>query len=249
VWSSCTHPNLYLFYTILKYQFQRSSCVIFINTAWNSTNQPVIIRTSLSRVILGPHHLHPQPPPMPPPCALLLRPPSPCHTCHASARPNFPTTSLPTSPPSRLHYRGACNRPERPRNLATPPLAMNPPVTRDENGFGIFRNSGNRFRNFSIGFTGNGIFRKRNRFSEFSIGIGIEIGVVFYRPFPSVTGFCRKLPDLCLGNFRNCVLEIFSEFSSMWFFRIACTFLDKDYLFLYFLVALRFFFGLDGVGR
>jgi hypothetical protein len=86
------------------------------------------------------------------------------------------------------------------------------PDTRDENGFGIFRNSGNRFRNFSIGFTGNGIFRKRNRFSEFSIGIGIGIGVVFYRPFLSVTGFCRKLPDLCLGNFRNCVSEFFRNF-------------------------------------
>jgi hypothetical protein len=78
---------------------------------------------------------------------------------------------------------------------------------RDENGFEIFQNSGNRFRNFSIGVTGNGIFRKRNRFSEFSIGIG----VVFYRPFPSVTGFCRKLPDLCLGIFRNSV----SEFSGI----------------------------------
>jgi hypothetical protein len=66
---------------------------------------------------------------------------------------------------------------------------------RDENGFRIFRYSGNRFRNFSIGFVDNGIFRKRNRFSEFSIGIGIGIGVVFYRPFPSVIGFCRKLPD------------------------------------------------------
>jgi hypothetical protein len=85
----------------------------------------------------------------------------------------------------------------------------------DENGFGIFRNSGNRFRNFSIKFTGNGIFRKRNRFSEFSIGTGIGIGVVFYRPFPSVTGFCRKLPDLCVGIFQNCVSEFFSEFSSM----------------------------------
>jgi hypothetical protein len=93
-------------------------------------------------------------------------------------------------------------------------------IRRDENGFGIFRYSGNRFRNFSVGFIGNGIFRKRNRFSEFSIGIGI--GVVFYRPFPLVTGFCRKLPDLCLGIFRNCVSEFFgivsrnfSEFSSM----------------------------------
>jgi hypothetical protein len=82
-------------------------------------------------------------------------------------------------------------------------------MIRDENGFGIFRYSGNRFRNFSVGFIGNGIFRKQNRFSEFSIGIGIGIGVVFYRPFPSVTGFCRKLPDLCLGIFRNCVSEFF----------------------------------------
>jgi hypothetical protein len=82
-------------------------------------------------------------------------------------------------------------------------------ASRDENGFGIFRYSGNRFRNFSIGFTGNGIFQKRNRFSEFSIGIGIRIGVAFYRPFPLVTGFCRKLPDLCLGFFRNCVSEFF----------------------------------------
>jgi hypothetical protein len=95
-------------------------------------------------------------------------------------------------------------------------------VFRDENGFGNFRYSGNRFRNFSIGFIGNSIFRKRNRFSEFSIGTGIGIGVVFYRPFPSVTGFCRKLPDLCLEIFRNCVSEFFgivsrkfSEFSSM----------------------------------
>jgi hypothetical protein len=120
-----------------------------------------------------------------------------------------------------------------------------PDIARDENGFGIFRNSGNRFRNFSIGFIGNSIFRKRNRFSEFSIGIGIGIGVVFYRPFPSVTGFCRKLPDLCLGNFRNCVSEFFRNFFRNFpacdFFCIACTSLNKDYLFLYFLDALRFF--------
>jgi hypothetical protein len=31
-------------------------------------------------------------------------------------------------------------------------------------------------------------------------------------------------------------------------FRIACTSLDKDYVFLYFLDTLRFF-GIDGVGR
>jgi hypothetical protein len=41
----------------------------------------------------------------------------------------------------------------------------------------------------------NDIFRKRNRFFEFSIGIG----VVFYRPFTSVTGF--------VGNYRICLSE------------------------------------------
>jgi hypothetical protein len=95
-------------------------------------------------------------------------------------------------------------------------LVLGPLVlARDENGFGIFRYSGIRFRNFSIGFIGNGIFQKRNRFSDFSIGIG----VVFYRPFASVTVFLsesteflsRNFPELCLGNFRNFV----SEFSSM----------------------------------
>jgi hypothetical protein len=111
-------------------------------------------------------------------------------------------------------------------------------LCRNENGFGIFRYSGNRFRNFSIRFIGNGIFRKRNRFSEFSIGIG----VVFYRPFPSVTGFCRKIPDLCLGIFRNCVSDFFEIFQHV-IFRIVCTSLDKDYLFLYFFDALRFFLG------
>jgi hypothetical protein len=38
-------------------------------------------------------------------------------------------TSLPTPPLPRLHCRGSSNRPERLRNLATPPLAMNPQVT------------------------------------------------------------------------------------------------------------------------
>jgi hypothetical protein len=108
-------------------------------------------------------------------------------------------------------------------------------MRRDENGFGFFRNFGNRFRNFSIGFTGNGIFRKRNQFSEFSIGIGIGIDVVFYRPFPSVTGFCQKLPDLCLEIFRNS--------PACDFFHIVCTSLDKDYLFLYFFGRFKIFFG------
>jgi hypothetical protein len=94
-------------------------------------------------------------------------------------------------------------------------------IGRNENSFGIFQYSGNRFRNFSIRFTGNGIFRKRNRCLEFSIGIG----VVFYRPFPSVTGFLSEIigfvsqnfPKLYLRFFQNCVLD-FLEFSRMWFF-------------------------------
>jgi hypothetical protein len=83
------------------------------------------------------------------------------------------------------------------------------------------------FEIFSIGFIGNGIFRKRNRFSEFSIGIGIGIGMVFYRPFPSVTGFCRKLPDLCLGIFRNCVSKFFGIVSRNF---SACDFSHRLYV-------------------
>jgi hypothetical protein len=117
------------------------------------------------------------------------------------------------------------------------------PFARDENGFGIFRNFGNRFRNFSIGFIDNGIFRKRNQFLEFSI----EIGVVFYRPFSSITGFYRKLPVLCLGIFRNCVSNFFQNFPACDFFASPVRLWIKDYLFLYFLNALRFFW-IDGVG-
>jgi hypothetical protein len=114
-------------------------------------------------------------------------------------------------------------------------------ATRDGNGFEIFQNSGNRFRNFSIGFTGNGIFRKQNRFLEFSIGISIGIGVVFYRPFPSVTGFCRKLPDLCLGIFRNCVSEFFfGIFQHVIFSHHLYVFGQGLFIFV-FLDALRFF--------
>jgi hypothetical protein len=51
--------------------------------------------------------------------------------------------------------------------------------------------------------------------------------------FSSVTGFCRKLPDLCLRIFRNCVSEFFEIFQHV-IFHIACTSLDKDYFFLFF---------------
>jgi hypothetical protein len=55
-----------------------------------------------------------------------------------------------------------------------------------------------------------------------------------YRFLSEITGFVS-------WNFLELWLGFFLEFSSMWFFRIACTSLDKDYLFLYFLNVLRFF--------
>jgi hypothetical protein len=105
-------------------------------------------------------------------------------------------------------------------------------------------------------------FEKRNRFLDFSIGIGIGIGVVFYRLFPSVTvlseitGFVsQNFPELCFENFWKIVSRNFSELCFRFFgffhnviFRIAYRSLDKDYLFLYFLDALRFFW-MDCVGR
>ena len=74
---------------------------------------------------------------------------------------------------------------------------------RDENGFGIFRNSENRFRFFSVGFIGIGIFRKRYRLSEFRFGIGIGIGTTFYRPFPLVTDFNQNFTGFSYRNFRK----------------------------------------------
>jgi hypothetical protein len=72
-------------------------------------------------------------------------------------------------------------------------------VRRDENDFGNFRYSGNRFRNFSIGFTGNGIFRKR----------------IGFQNFLSESAWCftdrsLRLP-VFVGNYRICV----SEFSGI----------------------------------
>jgi hypothetical protein len=76
-------------------------------------------------------------------------------------------------------------------------------IGRDENGFGIFQNSGNRFRLFPIGVVGNGIFQKRYRLSEFWFGIGIEIGMTSYRPFLSVFDFNRNLPNSIFGIYRK----------------------------------------------
>jgi hypothetical protein len=55
-----------------------------------------------------------------------------------------------------------------------------------------------------------------------------------YRFLSEITGIVsRNFPELCLGIFFGIFQHVF--------FHIACTSLDKDYLFLYFLHALRFF--------
>jgi hypothetical protein len=103
---------------------------------------------------------------------------------------------------------------------------------RDENSFGIFRYSRNRFRNFSIGFTGNGFFENGIGFRNFLSESVSESAWCFTDRF-------LRLP-VFVGNYRICVSEFFGIFQHV-IFRIACTSLDKDYLFLYFLDDLRFF--------
>jgi hypothetical protein len=111
---------------------------------------------------------------------------------------------------------------------------------RDENYFGIFRYSGNRFRNFSVGLTGNGIFRK----TESVFGILYQNRYRNRRGVLSTVSFGYRI---CVSEFSKIVSEFFeivSEFFEIFqhvIFRIAYTSLDKNDLFLYFLVALRFF--------
>jgi hypothetical protein len=63
--------------------------------------------------------------------------------------------------------------------------------------------------------------------------------VVFYRPFPSVTGFCRKLP-ICVSEFSRIVSEFLGILQHV-IFRIAYTSLDKDYLLFVFFGRLKIF--------
>jgi hypothetical protein len=97
---------------------------------------------------------------------------------------------------------------------------------KDKNGFRIFRYSGNRFRNFSVEFIGNGIFSKTESVLEifYRNRRGVLPIVSFgYRFLSKITGFVsRNFPELCLRIFRNCVSEFFrivsrnfSEISSM----------------------------------
>jgi hypothetical protein len=110
---------------------------------------------------------------------------------------------------------------------------------------------------FGIPETDFGIFR-----SDSPVTVFFENGISF-RNFLSESAWCftdrfLRLP-VFVGNYRICVSEfsgiVSRNFSELYFgifqhviFRLACTSLDKDYLFLYFLDALRFF-GIDGVER
>jgi hypothetical protein len=107
-------------------------------------------------------------------------------------------------------------------------------VARDENSFGISKTDFEIFR------------------SDSSLTVFFENGIGF-RNFLSVSESAWCFTDrffwlpVFVGNYRICVSEFFgivSEFLGIFqhvIFRIACTSLDKDYLFLYFLDALRFF--------
>jgi hypothetical protein len=106
------------------------------------------------------------------------------------------------------------------------------PTCRDENGFGIFRYSGNQFRNFSTKLIGNGIFRKRNRYRNQNFLS--ESAWCFTDRFLRLLVFVGNYPIFVSEFSRIVSRNFFSEFSSMWFFRIACTSLDKDCLFCIF---------------
>jgi hypothetical protein len=65
-----------------------------------------------------------------------------------------------------------------------------------------------------------------------------------FRNFLSESAWCftdrfLRLP-VFIGNYQICVSEFFGIFQHM-IFRIACTSLDKDYLFLYFFERLKIF--------
>jgi hypothetical protein len=70
--------------------------------------------------------------------------------------------------------------------------------------------------------------------TDFEIFRSDSLITVFFRKrfLSEITRFMsRNFSELCLGIFQHVI------------FRIACTSLVKDYLFLYFLNALRFFLG------
>jgi hypothetical protein len=99
-------------------------------------------------------------------------------------------------------------------------------VGRDENGFGIFRYSGNRFRNFSIGFIGNGIFRKRNRFLDFLSEPVSESAWCFTDCFLRLPFFVGN-DQICVSEFSGTVSEFFGIVSRNF---SSCDFLHHLYV-------------------
>jgi hypothetical protein len=81
--------------------------------------------------------------------------------------------------------------------------------------------------------------------SDSPVTVFFENGIGFLN-FLSESAWCfidrfLRLP-VFVGNYQICVSEFFGILQHV-IFRIACMPLDKDYLFLYILDALRFFLG------
>jgi hypothetical protein len=96
----------------------------------------------------------------------------------------------------------------------------------------VFFENGIGFRNFLSEPVSESAWCFTDRFLRLPVFVGNYR--IFVSEFSEIVS--QNFLELCLGIFQHVI------------FRIACTSLDKDYLFLYFLDALRFF-GIDGVGR
>jgi hypothetical protein len=106
-------------------------------------------------------------------------------------------------------------------------------IFRSDSSVTVFFENGIGFRNFLSGSISESAWCFTDHFHRLPVFVGN------YRIYVS------KISWIVSQNFFGIFFGIFQHV----IFCIACTSLDKDYLFLYFLDALRFFLGLDGVGR
>ena len=98
-------------------------------------------------------------------------------------------------------------------------------IFRSDSPVTVFFENGIGFRNFLSESVSESAWCFTDRFLRLPVFVGnYRICVSEFSGIVS-----RNFPELCLGIFQHVI------------FRIACTYLDKDYLFLYFLDALRFF--------
>jgi hypothetical protein len=109
-------------------------------------------------------------------------------------------------------------------------------IFRSDSSITVFFENGIGFLNFLSESVSESAWYFTDRFLRLSVFVGN------YRICVSESSgiVSRNFSELCLGIFRN-----FSACA----FRIACTSLNKDYLFLYFLDTFRFFFWIDGFRR